>query len=138
MDPKRPRIRKLSDRQFLHLLRMAAGLLLHTDGDLERALAMAIRLHQDLLDGIKENGLRSDLGPGDAVLYVPDTGGLAIRLERHPVFVDPSTEEAAPTEEAEYPEIDLLGFEVIEPSMDGDHVTNPNFDTVVDEETWID
>lgn len=129
----RPRYRRLDDRQFLQLLRLASGLLQTTDGDLESALSLAIRLHSDLLTGIRERGVRSDLGPGDAILFVPDTGGLAIRTERHKPRPNP---EDAPTEEAEYPDIDLLGFEVIEST--GDHRSSHDLDAGVDEESWFD
>ena len=73
----------------------------------------------------------TDLGPGNAILFVPDEGGLALRLERHPRY---DTEEIAPTEEAPYPEIDLLGFEVIESGTT--HKSQPLLDAGVFSDDW--
>ncbi|MEZ4317701.1 MAG: hypothetical protein R3F61_09355 [Myxococcota bacterium] len=129
-----PKVRKLSDRQFLHLLKIAAGLLQSTDGDLRKALGIAMVKHQALMRSIREDELVTDLGPGNAVLFVPETGGLALRMERHRRM---ETEELAldPTEEAAYPEIDLLGFEVIESG--GSHRTAPRLDAgIVGGEDW--
>jgi hypothetical protein len=126
-----PKVRRLDDRQFLHLIRVAAGLLPTTDGDLRRALSMAMVKHRALLRRIHEDELVADVGPGNAILFVPDEGGLALRLERHP---RPKTEDM-PTEEANYPEIDLLGFEVIESTTS--HRSQPTYDAgVIGVDDW--
>ncbi len=125
------KVRRLSERQFLHLIRVAAGLLTETDGDLRKALAMAMVKHRALLRLIHDEELVADVGPGNAILFVPEEGGLALRLERHP---RPATEDM-PTEEANYPEIDLLGFEVIETKTS--HTSQPNYDAgVIGVEDW--
>ncbi|MCB9673877.1 MAG: hypothetical protein H6737_02110 [Alphaproteobacteria bacterium] len=128
--PKK-KVRKLSDAQFLQLLKVAAGLLQHTNGDLVQALSMAMVKHHALLRLIRDQELVTDLGPGNAILFVPDEGGLALRLERHPRY---DTEEIAPTEEAPYPEIDLLGFEVIESGTT--HKSQPLLDAGVFSDDW--
>lgn len=88
----------------MHLFRLASGCLTEVDGDIEAAMSLALQRHFALIQGIKEREVSADLGPGNAILFVPEEGGMAIRLERHP----------ARTEEVEYPDIDLLGFEVVE------------------------
>lgn len=103
----RSRVRALNDLELLHLVRLAAGLLQDTDGDVVEAMRLALRKHFDLIRAIHEREIASDFGPGNAILFVPEGGGLAIRLERHPAMDE--------TEEAEYPEIDLFDFEVYEP-----------------------
>ena len=98
--------RRLSEAELLHLVRLASGCLVETDGDVEAAMGLALERHFALIEAIKTREIVSDLGPGNAILYVPESGGLAIRLERH----------AEPTEEAPYPEVevDLMSFEVFE------------------------
>jgi hypothetical protein len=141
MGSSRPRVRKLTDAQFLQLLRLATGLLPMAGGDLELALGMALQLHAKLIDSIRTQGVRADLGKGDAVIFVPDEGGLAIRLERHrphPLsegLLPQDPTEETPTEEADYPDIELFGFEVIESK--GEHRTNQHLDAGVDEDTWF-
>ena len=100
------KVRPLSDAQFLQLLKIAAGLLQQTQGDLREALSLAMVKHADLIQAIREPGLATDLGPGNAILFVPPEGGMALRLERH---APSGIEDMLPTEEAPYPEIDLLG-----------------------------
>lgn len=102
-----PRTRVLKENELHHLVRLAAGVLHQTDGDVVEAMRIALRKHFDLIRAIHEREIASDFGPGNAILFVPDGGGLAIRLERHPALPE--------TEEAEYPEIDLFDFEVYEP-----------------------
>lgn len=143
MGAPRARVKKLSDGQVLQLVRLASGLLARFDGDLDLAMSTALKLHFELLEGVRGDGIRADLGKGDAVLFVPDEGGLAIRVERHkPSGLDAlgaigeiTEEDAAPTEEADYPPIDLMGFEVRESA--GEHRSQPVMDAGVDEETWF-
>lgn len=134
--PRRARKRRITEAQMLQLVRLASGLLTRTNGDIVAAMSEALVLHDRLLRTVREDGVRGDLGVGTAILYVPDEGGLAIRAERRRIQLVESTEESAPTEEAEYPEIDLLGFEVIESA--GEHQSSPSLDAGVDEETWFD
>ena len=124
-----PKVRKLTDRQFLHLLKFASGLLQQTDGDLRKALSLAMQKHHELLCTIREDELETDLGEGNAILFVPEDGGLALRMERH--------RPEDPTEEVPYPEIDLLGFEVIESTAR--HHSQPRFDAgVINADDWRD
>ena len=102
---KEPRV--LRDNELLHLVRLAAGLLQRTDGDVEAAMRLALQKHFQLIRAIHTHEIASDLGPGNAILFVRPGGGLAIRLERHPSVPE--------TEEVEYPEVDLFDFEVYEP-----------------------
>lgn len=102
---REPRV--LRENELLHLVRLAAGLLTDTHGDIEAAMRLALRKHFDLIKAIHTREIASDLGPGNAILFVPPEGGLAIRLERHPSVPE--------TEEVEYPEVDLFDFEVYEP-----------------------
>ncbi|MCB9669078.1 MAG: hypothetical protein H6736_21060 [Alphaproteobacteria bacterium] len=116
------RTQKLGDERFLHLLRLASGLLKHTRGDIVEAMRLAMPMHIELLRTIREDEIRSDLGPAEAVLFVPDEGGLAIRVERH--ASTPMT----------FPEIDITGFEVTESYSS--HFSVPQFDGGVFEEDW--
>ena len=125
-----PPVRKITDRQFLHLLKVAAGFLPHTDGDLPAAMSLAMAAHYELLHHIRDHEIRSDLGPGDAILFIPEEGGLALRLERHPKEV-----ETPDPEEISYPDMDLLGFEVVEHDT-GTHYTAPRFDATALDEGW--
>jgi hypothetical protein len=114
------RTRSLSDADFHQLLKLAAGLLRATDGDIVSAMSQAMQLHIELLRTIRHEEIASDLGPGNAILYVPEEGGLAIRLERHPAA------------EMVFPEIDLTGFEVTE-SYSSHYSTQPYDGGVLDD-----
>lgn len=117
------RIRPLSDGDLLQLLQLASGLLQQTEGDIVAAMSLAMPLHVELLRTIRDDEIRSDLGPGDAVLYVPEQGGLAIRIERHP----PRFDDEAGAEP--YADLDITGFEVSEP--ESSHFSLPSFDAGV-------
>lgn len=98
------KVQQLSEDQVLHLLQLASGLLRSTDGDVVEAMRRALPLHASLLRGIRDDGIRSDLGPVEALLHVPSSGGLAVKVERHPALA------------AVFPTIDPDRFDPVEPS----------------------
>ena len=110
----------------MQLVRLASGLLKDTDGDVVQAMCLALRKHYDLINAIHTREIPSDLGPGNAILFVPEGGGLALRLERHPSVPE--------TEEVEYPEVDLFDFEVYEPPSQ--HRIVPRLDELTLDEGW--
>lgn len=118
--PKRSKTKPLSDTDFHQLLKLASGLLRFVDGDIVAAMRMAMPLHVELLKTILDDEIKSDLGPGNAILFVPDEGGLAIRLERHPATA------------MVFPDIDLTGFEVTE-SYSSHYSTQPFDGGVLDD-----
>ncbi len=125
------KVRRLSDDQFHHLQKIAAGLLTQTDGDLREAMGLALAKHYDLIRTIRDTEIVADVGPGNAILFVPEEGGMAMRVERHPRA---PTEE---TEEAILPEVDLFGFQVIETPTR--HHSEPRLDAgVLGVEDWED
>ncbi len=128
-------VRRLTDDQFLQLLKLAAGLLPRTGGDLPEALRLAMPLHRELLRTIHQEEIRSDLGPVDAVLFVPSGGGLAIRVERRPAGFE--EEEVDTVRDWDVSAMDLSDLEITEfgiatgPSL---HRTDPHLDGGVLEE----
>lgn len=130
------KVRKLSSSELHHLVKLAAGLLQETNGDVRQAMSRAMEKHFALLATIRDQGISADLGPGDVVLHVPDEGGMALRMVRH---TPQTTDERAPTEEADYPEIDLLGFEVVETdNTPGSHQSEPRMDAGHFDIDWTD
>lgn len=111
-----PKVQKLSETQYLQLLKLASGLLKTTRGDLEEALRLAIPLHLELLEAVRTEGIRADLGPVEAVLHVPEEGGLAVRIDQHPAVA------------MLFPVIDPAEFDTIE------HTSPPSF--LPDPDDW--
>ena len=124
MKPRPPRV--LQHHELMHLVRLASGLLQQTDGDVVEAMRLALMKHYQLIKAIHTREIASDLGPGNAILFVPEGGGLALRLERHPSVPE--------TEEVDYPEVDLFDFVVHEPPST--HRIVPRLDELTLDEGW--
>ncbi len=77
----KPKIRILSDRDWEHLLIVASGYLPLCEGDLRAAMSRAIAAHQDLILAAHSEAISSELPEGRVTLFVPDGGGLALRLD---------------------------------------------------------
>lgn len=118
--------RTLSSTELQQLVKLAAGLLSETDGNIREAMSLAMQKHFALLAAIRDPGVSADLGPGNVILHVPEEGGMALKTVRHP---RQTTEERLPTQEIEYPEIDLLGFEVYEGDASANYESLPRLDT---------
>jgi len=73
----------LSDRDWDNLVRLAAGYLPMTGGDIRKAMAKAMAAHYDLIAAAKEGSISSDISQGRVTLMVPDTGGIALKIEPH-------------------------------------------------------
>ena len=73
----------LSDRDWDNLLVLAAGYLSTTGGDIRRAMSKALAAHYDLIAAATQGVISAEVPDGRATLYVPDSGGLAIKTETH-------------------------------------------------------
>lgn len=74
------RFRKLSPQDWEHLLLLASGYLPLTNGDLRAAMSRAIEAHADLISAVKAGTLSAELPEGRVTMFVPQSGGIALRL----------------------------------------------------------
>lgn len=117
------KVRQLQQRDWDQLLMVATGYLPMTDGDLRKAMALAIAAHADLIAGVRTEGITAQLAKGSVTLFVPEEGGLALAFERK-----------ADEDEIGLPEVTL---EVVDRS--GTYSQVPNHDSgVVDDDSWSD
>jgi hypothetical protein len=95
-----PKVRKLAQRDWEQLLIVAAGYLPLCNGDLRAAMGRAITAHADLIGAVKDGKVYAHLPDGRITMFVPEDGGVAIKLERLPTMPAPlDTEDEPPTEE---------------------------------------
>lgn len=71
----------LSDRDWDNLVRLAAGYLPMTGGDIRRAMSKAMAAHYDLIAAAKAGAISAEISHGTVTLVVPDSGGIALELE---------------------------------------------------------
>jgi len=76
-----PKITTLSDRDWDHLLTLAAGFLATTNGDIRRAMSKALAAHHDLITAAKQGAVSTQTPDGRITLVVPDSGGIALKLD---------------------------------------------------------
>jgi hypothetical protein len=133
-----PKVRKLTQRDWEQLLVIAAGYLPLCNGDLRAAMGRALTAHADLIAGVKAAEVHAFLPDGRITMFVPDEGGVAIRLERLPPLPegDEGDEEPLPTEEDSLPPRDPLEitFEVFESAPSHHRTPQPESDAGVHEE----
>ena len=60
---------------------LASGYLAVTNGDLPKAMSMAIKGHSELILAIKNGTVTAQINDGSVTLVVPDGGGVALRLD---------------------------------------------------------
>ena len=78
---KKVKTTQLSDRDWEILVTLAAGYLSTTNGDLRRAMSKAMAAHHDLILAVKQEAISAETPDGRVALVVPETGGIALRLE---------------------------------------------------------
>lgn len=71
----------LSDRDWDNLVRLAAGYLPMTGGDIRKAMSKAMAAHYDLIAAAKEGAIATDIAQGRVTLLVPESGGIALKIE---------------------------------------------------------
>lgn len=77
----RQKIRKLSDQDWAQLITLTSGYLPLVNGDVRRAMSKALAAHQDLIVAAKQEAITAELPEGRVTLFVPEEGGMALRLE---------------------------------------------------------
>lgn len=76
--------RPVSDADWNQLMTLAAGYLVLEDGDVKAAMARALAAHTELIRALKDEKISAEVGGGTVTMFVPDEGGVALRLERKP------------------------------------------------------
>jgi len=72
---------RLNDRDWDNLMTLASGYLAVTNGDLPKAMAMAIQGHSELIHAVKNGTVSAEIKEGKVTLVVPEGGGVALRLD---------------------------------------------------------
>ncbi len=80
MSPKTHR--PVSDADWNQLMTLAAGYLVLEDGDVKAAMSRAIAAHTELIKALKAELITAPVGKGTVTMFVPEEGGVALRLER--------------------------------------------------------
>ena len=107
----------VSDENWSQLMTLAAGYLALEEGDIQASMARALKAHADLIRAIKNERISADLPGGRVTMFVPETGGVALRTERGGADVvrsmlDAPTETDAPTQIDAQPEPEDLPTEL--------------------------
>lgn len=74
--------RPISDSDWTQLITLASGFLVLEDGDVKSAMSRALSAHAELIRALKKESIRADLPQGTVTMFVPDEGGVALRLEK--------------------------------------------------------
>lgn len=74
--------RPVSDADWNQLMTLAAGYLVLEDGDVKAAMARALAAHTELIRALKDERISTEVASGTVTMFVPDEGGVALRLER--------------------------------------------------------
>lgn len=124
-----PRARSLSDDNWRHLLQVASGMLVHTDGDLREAMRRAIAAHVDLIEGVHAESVRAAVQGGEVTLVVPEEGGLGLIARRTPTKTLDTSEVnvRAPLE---------IDFDVVEVKSSYIQSSAVRDDVWIDEDLW--
>lgn len=72
----------VSDENWSQLMTLASGYLALEDGDVQAAMGRAIAAHAQLIRALKAGRITADLPEGRVTMFVPETGGVALRTER--------------------------------------------------------
>ncbi len=78
---RKPKLSRLSDRDWDNLMTLASGYLAVTNGDLPKAMARAIKGHAELIAAVKAGTVSTEIATGKVTLVVPEGGGVALRLD---------------------------------------------------------
>ncbi len=74
--------RPISDADWSQLMTLAAGYLLLEDGDIKAAMARALKAHTELIRALKKEAITAEIDGGTVTMFVPEGGGVAIKMER--------------------------------------------------------
>ena len=112
------RVRHLDDSAMLQLVKLAAGFLGETRGDITAAMQRALAGHRDLLGAVRAGEIRSRYRRGALTMLVPPEGGIALSFARH-------------AEAPSFPNYDFSDFEVLEPTTRSEADVGPRLDAGV-------
>lgn len=79
----------ISDSDWNQLMTLAAGYLVLEDGDVKAAMSRALAAHTELIRALKREAIRAEVSQGTVTMFVPDEGGVALRLERNDPAIEP-------------------------------------------------
>lgn len=74
--------RAVSDADWNQLMTLAAGYLVLEDGDVKAAMARALAAHTELIKALKAESIQATIPSGTVTMFVPDEGGVALRLDK--------------------------------------------------------
>lgn len=83
--------RAVSDADWNQLMTLAAGYLVLEDGDVKAAMARALAAHTELIRALKDEKISTQVANGTVTMFVPEEGGVALRLERNTPVEDEDT-----------------------------------------------
>lgn len=72
----------VSDENWSQLMTLASGYLALEEGDVQAAMGRAIAAHAQLIRALKAGRITADLPEGRVTMFVPESGGVALRTER--------------------------------------------------------
>jgi hypothetical protein len=75
------RHRAVSDADWNQLITLASGYLALESGDIQAAMQRALSAHMDLIAALKSGQISAEIPEGTVTMFVPDEGGVALRLE---------------------------------------------------------
>lgn len=87
--------RPVNDSDWNQLITLASGYLALEQGDVHAAMSRALAAHVKLISALKAETISAEVAEGRVTMFVPEGGGVALRLDPHPK-VDP-VDAAAPT-----------------------------------------
>lgn len=76
------RHRSVSDADWNQLITLASGYLALESGDIQAAMQRALAAHMDLISALKAGQISAEIDEGRVTMFVPDSGGVALRLEQ--------------------------------------------------------
>ncbi|MEZ4322919.1 MAG: hypothetical protein R3F61_35970 [Myxococcota bacterium] len=78
------RQRSVSDADWNQLITLASGYLALESGDIQGAMRRALAAHMDLIAALKAEQISVEVDEGRVTMFVPDSGGVALRLSGGP------------------------------------------------------
>lgn len=73
--------RSVSDADWNQLITLASGFLPLEQGDVKGAMSRALAAHVELIAALKNERISAHVPEGRVTMFVPDEGGVALRLE---------------------------------------------------------
>ncbi|MCA9566609.1 MAG: hypothetical protein KC656_02160 [Myxococcales bacterium] len=74
--------RPISDADWNQLMTLAAGYLVLEDGNVKAAMARALAAHTELIRALKAEAISAEVSQGVVTMFVPEEGGVALRMEK--------------------------------------------------------